>query len=396
MINPESSSPEPQAQSGFAEALKIIEQKYGISTTDLGGQKEKIRKSISAEIEQLLTENFRIPAAVLMAKINEISRQLKPMELQLVNSMAMDIRAGRQVGNFDSLMMQMSMFDGGGSGRGGHDRKGRSFRAELVVLCVLLMLLLVACMPGVPVVGVGPVVVNEQGTPQSGLVVPAENTAIPPTETATDIPATPTEMPTLTPTVTPTEIPITIDFQFPNNFASFEKQFPLAKIVEFDGHILRCVVDSQNIFTGNVAIGGNLEMRAWARCYFKVTDNQLSYANIPIYVVDKSSGQQFTAFYPDPQPLPSGGNGFSPEALKKVVPTWISTLTSQRVFTMGFGFGTNVNGSDASQKFFRPAIQNLSSDAVTRLSQGDPSGLPTVGGVERFLPAFEYLTDTVK
>lgn len=247
MINPESSSPEPQAQSGFAEALKIIEQKYGISTTDLGGQKEKIRKSISAEIEQLLTENFRIPAAVLMAKINEISRQLKPMELQLVNSMAMDIRAGRQVGNFDSLMMQMSMFDGGGSGRGGHDRKGRSFRAELVVLCVLLMLLLVACMPGVPVVGVGPVVVNEQGTPQSGLVVPAENTAIPPTKTATDIPATPTEMPTLTATEQAPSIP-------PELVQAFENGGYLTKTPE-SGDFYAIKIEGQSKFYSGIQYG---------------------------------------------------------------------------------------------------------------------------------------------
>lgn len=183
MINQETYGQE-EAQSSFAAALQTIEKKYGITTTDLGSQKEKIRKSIDAEIEQLLTENFRIPAAVLMAKINEISRMFKPMELQYAHSMVADIQAGKRVGNFNDLMMQMSMFDGGGSNKGGHDRSTR-LKAEFFILLILLSFWIASCAP--PLIGVGPVVpVNEAGTPISVLVQPAEatSTKMPATETA--------------------------------------------------------------------------------------------------------------------------------------------------------------------------------------------------------------------
>ncbi len=217
MINPEqqideknfsnSNQKENGSGSGFADALKIIEQKYGIKSSELTGQTEKIGFSIGQEVRQLIEQNFKFPAAVLMGKIAELSRSLQPMELQLASQTVGSIQRGESVGDFDSLVMQILGSGNDRQSRGGFDRRAAKIRAELVVALILCTLWLASCLPGLPVIM--PPVVNDSGLNSSEMTAAAgtetaASQTIPATETAepTDVPATPTE------TLPPTEMPL--------------------------------------------------------------------------------------------------------------------------------------------------------------------------------------------
>jgi hypothetical protein len=250
-----------------------------------------------------------------------------------------------------------------------------------IVLVIGLFFLLVSC--------------QSMSAPESTATPIPTNTIIPPTTTNT---VEPTSTP-VPPTLTPIPTLVNIDFEMPVAFAPFETQFPLTKINQFDGYLLRCALDGVNFHIGQINLDTNIEMRAWTACYFKTPDNRIDFVNVPLYIVRPETGLQFVTLSQEPQHLPGGQIGyigFSLKALEKVIPSGIKIVTGnngKKSFVFGVGFGTP-SSADISQNYMSPLVSKyLSNIAIEKLSNGDTSGLQTVDGIEHFLPAIEYLVD---
>lgn len=256
------------------------------------------------------------------------------------------------------------------------------YRFVMVVL-MFAVIVLGACTP--PRAGS----LLETNTPAGLTLTPDAPTVIPTATTAPTLTPTLEPSATQTPTRTATPLPI-VDFDMPAAYEPFADQWPLGQIEQTDGHILRCAIDTAELQYGEITLPGNLIMKSWAKCYFITADGRTDYVNIPIFVEDHLNKKMYLVFSTGPSRLP--GTGYLIPALKKGIEEgWLPIAINTPelgVWVVGVSFVPNAAEQvTVGQQFFEKVYDGLDMSDFARFAEsGDTGGLPSVGGMDHFIP----------
>lgn len=174
-------------------------------------------------------------------------------------------------------------------------------------------------------------------------------------------------------------------------------KWPIPKIANSSSYLMRCVTSRGNFHYGEVSLGSNLILKAWADCFYRDVNNEISFVTIPLYVQNLVTRDVFFTF--SIEPSQTQAMGFSPEAIKKIFSTnkIFSDIDMSKAVTVTVIFG----GPDSRENgFFDMFTEYARENGIEKLDSfvktGKAEDLENLEGVGRYLPAYKVNLDIIR